>query len=443
MRRLVRAVVLGALLAALAAPNAAAQLDVRVACTSTTSTSCNGWHRSNVAVNWTVNPDTAAAPGTCIDETISNETAGITRSCEATAGSETIIRRVTIMLDKSAPVLTGATPARPPDANGWYHAPVGVRFAGSDQISGVLACTATTYAGPDNPAAGMPGTCTDHAGNTSAQGSFNLKFDATPPVISGVAPNRPPDHEHWYTEPVGFSVAATDALSGLTGCDPLAYDGPASAAAVLHPACRDVAGNVGSRAFTFPYDASPPALGKIKVRPGDHVVRLDWAAADASRVRIVRSPGRGGDDRTEVHDGRGSTFVDRHVRNGRRYEYRFAAVDQAGNESARTVGVVPGPRLLSPRHGARVDEPPTLRWTPVRGADYYNVQLWRGDRKILSTWPSKARLKLRREWRYFGRRQLEPGARYRWLVWPGEGPRELNDYGRLIGRRTFLFAPNT
>jgi hypothetical protein len=443
MKVLVRALVLGALAAALAAPVAAAQLDVRVTCTSQTSTSCNGWHRTNVDINWTVNPDTAAAPGTCIDETISNETTGITRSCEANEGADTIIRRVTIMLDKTAPVLTGAAPARPPDANGWYHAPVGVAFGGHDETSGVLACTATTYGGPDNGAAAVAGTCTDHAGNTSAPSSFGLRFDATPPAIAGITATRPPDHDTWYTEPVGFSVSAGDTLSGLAGCDPLAYDGPASAAAVVRPTCRDVAGNLGSRSFTFPFDASAPALGRIKVRPGDGVVRLDWAAADASKVRVVRSPGRGGDDRTELHDGTGSKLVDTHVRNGRRYEYRFAAIDQAGNESARTVGVVPGPRLVSPANRARVDKPPTLRWTPVRGADYYNVQLWRGKRKLLSTWPSKARLKLRREWRYFGGRSLEAGGEYRWLVWPGEGPRELNDYGRLIGRRTFIFAPNT
>src|SRR6202008_1218709 len=137
-------------------------------------------------------------------------------------------------------------------------------------------------------------------------------------------------------------------LSGLAACDPLAYDGPASAAAVRRPACHDVAGNTGTRSFTFPFDASPPALRKVKVRPGDHVVRLNWAAADAQRVRIVRSPGRGGDEQTELHDGGGTRLVDARVRNGRRYEYTLAAVDQAGNRSARTVAVIPGPRLISP-----------------------------------------------------------------------------------------------
>jgi hypothetical protein len=262
-------------------------------------------------------------------------------------------------------------------------------------------------------------------------------------VINGITPARPPDHGTWYTAPVGFAVSAADGLSGLAGCDPLAYRGPASAAAVVQPTCRDLAGNTCTRSFTFPFDASPPALRKVKVRPGDRVVRLNWAAADASKVRIVRSPGRGGAVRTEIHDGGGIRLVDIYVRNGRRYWYRFAAVDQAGNESTRTLPVVPGPRLLSPRDGARVERPPTLRWTPVRGADYYNVQLWRGDRKLLSAWPTGAKLKLERAWRYSGKQRLERGGHYRWLVWPGDGPRALNDYGRLIGRRTFIFAPGS
>lgn len=43
------------------------------------------------------------------------------------------------------------------------------------------------------------------------------------------------------------------------------------------------------------------------------------------------------------------------------------------------------PHLIGPRTGAlvRPGRPPLLRWTPVRGARYYNLQLWRRG-KILS-----------------------------------------------------------
>jgi hypothetical protein len=404
--------------------------------------SCGGWYREPVTITWDWLPSSATPVAGCATRTINFDTREQVEFCRVTDG-QTATVEVPLRVDMTAPLLTGASTSRPPDANGWFRTPVQVGFAGNDETSGIQGCTGTMYTGPDATAASVEGVCRDRAGNTSQPSTFHLNYDATAPAINGITPARPPDHDTWYTAPVGFAVAAADGLSGLAGCDPLAYGGPASAAAVVQPTCRDLAGNVGTRSFTFPFDASPPALGKVKVRPGDRVVRLNWAAADAAKVRIVRSPGRGGAARTEIHDGGGTALVDTHVRNGRRYRYRFAAVDQAGNESARTVRVVPGPRLVSPRDGARLDKPPTLRWTAVRGADYYNVQLWRGDRKLLSVWPTGAKLKLKRAWRYSGRQRLQRGGRYRWLVWPGEGPRAQNDYGRLIGRRTFIFAPGS
>ena len=52
-----------------------------------------------------------------------------------------------------------------------------------------------------------------------------------------------------------------------------------------------------------------------------------------------------------------------------------------------------------------------LSWTPVPGASYYNVQLYRGDpRKVLSLWPATASLQLKHTWRFEGRRyRLKPG----------------------------------
>jgi hypothetical protein len=438
MRRLVLALVLAAVPAGAAAAPAAA-LEVRVDCFAPAATRCGGWHNTNVRVDWTVNPPSAAKPGTCVDEVINWETAGTRRGCEAVEGDDRIVREVVVRVDKTAPLLTGAAPDRAPDANGWYRAPVGVTFRGTDATSGMLACTATTYAGPDSAAAGVAGVCRDRAGNEAA-GSFALSYDATPPTVTGITADRRPDHRGWYVRPIGFTVTGADALSGLAGCDPALHAGPDGAAAPLLTTCRDNAGNVATRAFGVPFDATAPALRKVKTRLGDRVVRLDWAAADAERVHVRREPGRGGAARTVLHDGGGTRLTDRDVTNGRRYEYRIKAVDQAGNESARTVVVVPGPRLIAPPPRARLSEPPLLRWTPVRGAQYYNVQLFRGDRKILSAWPTRARLQLRPSWRYRGKQRLKPG-RYRWYVWPGRGPRSLDVYGPRIGGRSFVFEP--
>ena len=177
--------------------------------------------------------------------------------------------------------------------------------------------------------------------------------------------------------------------------------------------------------------------------PADGVVRLGWAVANASVVELWRSPGLDGAPQSVVNRGINGAMVDERVRNGRRYDYRLLAVDAAGNLVMRTFSATPGRRLLAPAVGARVDGPPLLRWTKVHGARYYNVQLLRGDRKLLSVWPGRPRYQLKRAWRYQGERyRLVPGRRYRWLVWPGRGKRSRNDYGPLIGSGSFTVAPS-
>jgi RTX calcium-binding nonapeptide repeat (4 copies) len=91
--------------------------------------------------------------------------------------------------------------------------------------------------------------------------------------------------------------------------------------------------------------------------------------------------------------------------------------------------VVPPPAesKLRPRAGAVVAKPPLLRWTRVRAADLYNVQLFRNGRKLLSTFPTRPRLQLRRKWTYRGRVVRLRPAVYRWFVWPWFG----SHYGRV------------
>ena len=101
---------------------------------------------------------------------------------------------------------------------------------------------------------------------------------------------------------------------------------------------------------------------------------------------------------------------------------------------------MPGPRLLGPPRRATVTAPPLLRWTSVRGARYYNVQLFRGSRKVLSAWPREAQLQLKPRWRFRGRGRRLADGRYRWYVWPGKGPREENRYGDRVGARSFVMA---
>jgi hypothetical protein len=77
-------------------------------------------------------------------------------------------------------------PERGADANGWYNHALGVTFNGADATSGLSSCTSASYAGPDNGAASVSGSCSDVAGNVSI-GSFPFRYDSTPPTLLAVS----------------------------------------------------------------------------------------------------------------------------------------------------------------------------------------------------------------------------------------------------------------
>jgi hypothetical protein len=185
------------------------------------------------------------------------------------------------------------------------------------------------------------------------------------------------------------------------------------------------------------YDATAPSLTGVTVKAGNRTAVLRWRASpDTTLIEIVRSSGTRS-RATPVYRGAGESFTDTGLRNGVKYRYEISAYDAARNASEGSVVALPRAPLYGPPLGARVASPPLLVWTPVENAAYYNVQLWRG-RRILSAWPSRPSLRLRRSWTYGGRRyRLTPG-RYRWYVWPGFGGRAAKNYGRLLGGSSFV-----
>jgi hypothetical protein len=403
-----------------------------------------GWYTAPVQVSWTWTPnDGGMAVTGCVTQSLANDVRA-DLSCKVTGPSGTTAVDQPINVEMSNPTANDAL-ARPPDSNGWYNHPVAVSFGGS-AFSGIASCASPIdYAGPDMPSATVSGNCTDNAGKVASAGLV-LNYDATPPRITAETPSRPPDHHGWYNHPVSFVFSGTDATSGIGSCANIRYAGPNSAGFSLTGFCADRAGNVTTLAVPFRYDSSPPALN-AGADPGDALVALRWRTggdvAPITSLKVVREPGLHGAKRSVIYRGHGDSLRDGRVKNGDRYTYTIKAVDQAGNVSERTIHITPGPRLLSPFPGAHTVAPPLLTWTPVRHADYYNVQLYQGRTKVLSIWPKHASLRLERTWRFAGHRyRLKPG-RYRWYVWPGFGPRAAGHYGRLIGTGTFVIMRKT
>jgi hypothetical protein len=271
-----------------------------------------------------------------------------------------------------------------------------------------------------------------------------LKYDATGPWVAAAIPARPPDHAGWFTSAIRFHFSGTDATSGLADCRSVSYAGPDAAAASISGKCKDQAGNVSRRAFTVMFDATPPRISGLTATSGDRRVALQWQSShDGTSVEVVRIPGYGSQPASVVFTGPGSSFADDQVDNGVRYVYRVRLADAAGNETRQAIASVPSDptlaRLLSPAANAtvRTGRPPLLRWMPVPRARYYNVQLFRGARKVLSGWPVRPRYQIKKRWTRLGTPQRLRRGRYHWFVWPGFGARPKADYGDLLGRRAF------
>jgi hypothetical protein len=426
-----------AALIALALPGSARALDAPVPTCTPAPADCSGWYRTNVTVSWTW----SGTVGTCTFITISADTAGTDVSCSSSSGSVTQTTTVTIRRDSTAPQVTGSAAARGPDSGGWYNHPVAVGFSGTDALSGVASCTSPTYGGGDGASVSVSGTCTDVAGNTSAPASFTLRYDATPPAVAAAADRRP-DGRDWYRHPVTITFSGSDATSGLAGCtEPTRYAGPDRAAVEVAGGCRDAAGNAAEVKVQLRYDATAPAVAAARARLERGTARVTWRRpADAALIELERTPGVNGRRSTVVYQGRGESFVDRSVREGAVYRYEIRAVDAAGNVGRSEVSTGRASPLHRPAAGTTVRGGVTLAWAAAPGARFYNVQLYRGGKKVLSAWPKGPTLRLGRTWVYDGRPQrLEPGL-YRWFVWPARGTRERPTYGRVLGSSTFRVA---
>jgi hypothetical protein len=321
-------------------------------------------------------------------------------------------------------------------------------------------------------------TARDAAGNTGVATFPITVADRTPPVISA-----PPSLSLYATTPTGVPasdpsvanaeryITATDSIdphptisSDMPSFLPLGHT-------LVHFFAVDKYGNragVNMDVLVIKPPASGPVpplpnpdvqppdnVSNLSARPGSRTVTLSWTrptASDFDHVVVLRSDPSASTLGDAVYNGKAVKYVDKGLTNGTQYRYVVVSYDKSGNRSVG-LAILATPevrKLTHPLNGAALKKPPVLTWLPVGEADYYNVQLFRestttlsesyltGSKKILSTWPVRSKLPLKKQWKFQGHTyRLTPG-RYRWFVWAGFGRRADEKYGPLLGQSLFL-----
>ena len=400
-----------------------------------------GWYNGPVTFRFH-GTDATSGINSCTDQTYSGPdgaAAQVTGTCTDLAGNSAT-KTVALKYDTTAPTVADPTADRQPDHDGWYSAPVKFTFHGSDALSGIASCTSETYSGSDDGSAQVTGTCQDVAGN-SASKTVSFKYDNTAPVVSSVNADRPPDHGDWYTHPVTFSFHADDVTSGGATCGSVTYSGPDTGNGQVVGKCTDAAGNTASKAVTFKYDSSAPAKSKMYAVPADKSIDLSWApVGDAAKYVVTRTAAVGAAAATPIYSGSATHFVDSGLADGKKYNYVLTVFDAAGNSSTAGTAAVPDGSTLRPFIDTELQEVPLLSWGKVKKASYYNLQLFKGKKKVMSIWPRTTKAQLPEHWKYRGRKQTLTTGLYRWYVWPGHGSMKRHKYGKLVGSSTFRFA---
>jgi hypothetical protein len=325
----------------------------------------------------------------------------------------------------------------------------------TDRVDGVRPVTCTPAPGSHFKFGDTTVSCkaADIRGNSATRTYKVTVRDTKPPEFSDFEEeivqetNGPGPVRVKYKKP-----SASDAADGARGVNCLPAPNKLFRLGSTTVACTaaDTHGNVAAVSFGVEVvdTTPPPSLTGVQAKTAARSAILTWqlpAGPDVKGVELVRTPGRDGEAKTVVFRGRASTFTDRGLTPDATYRYTATTYDFAGNRGKSVNVVVPlkTSALLSPPDGAELTTLPLLRWRAVTKASYYNVQLYRGTKKILSIWPTLPRLRLSPTWTYNGVEYDLTAGTYRWYVWPGFGALRLARYGSLLGQSTFkvLVAP--
>jgi hypothetical protein len=298
-------------------------------------------------------------------------------------------------------------------------------------------------------------------GNTGPPTSYTWTVDTVPPDTTLVS--APPADSNsgsalftFTSSEAGSTFACSLDTAGFDGCSsPKIYSGLGDGTHTFRVQAIDAAGNADSTPASYTWriagvgpatvDHTPPGnVRGLRQRVGYGFLRLSWSDppdADFDHVGIFVSTSATTPARVAVYQGSASTYAAKHFRNGFYYRYAIVSYDHAGNASRGVSTVVSASALLRmPADGARVRRPPRLLWSGTLGATFYNVQLYRGSQKVLSTWPRKSAVQLATRWTYAARSFRWKKGSYHWYVWPAFGPRRRFHYGQLLGKASFTFT---
>jgi hypothetical protein len=411
----------------------------------------NGWYNHAVGVAFN-GSDATSGLASCTSATYGGPDTGgasLAGTCRDNAGNVSAPASFGPIKYDATPPAVHVALSRGPDAGSWYNHPVSFSASGSDNLSGVASCSSGTI--PGSTAA----SCTDNAGNVGSAG-VGASYDASPPSISSVTFDRPPDSNGWYNHAVEVAFHGSDGGSGIASCATVTYAGPDTGSTTVSGTCRDNAGNTSSSTSpAFKYDSTPPTLANVGTDWDDGTATLSWqASADATTIEIDRAPGQDGAGSSTVYKGQASSFEDSGLQNKVKYTYTITALDDAGNKAVDSVTIIPGAKLYAPARGATIASPPLLAWRPYDGASYYNIQLYYGvgnsfrrvagltvsGKKVLSAWPTQPRYRLKTAWKWNGKARKLARGHYRWYVFPGLGKKSANKYGPLIGSSDFFVS---
>ena len=198
------------------------------------------------------------------------------------AGNVESTHSVQVYVDQTAPSITHGFLPDDYAEGSWSNHDVTVRFVCDAGVEG----SPLAFCTPDQPVSAegthfVDGTASDEAGN-EANDVATVRIDKTPPTIDG-APDRTPDHNGWYNQPVtiNFTSADQEGLSGLADAPGAVELGEGADQSVTRSA-TDNAGNSAS-ATVGPLDVdltAPELTGDFAAGWHNGPVTVSWTCAD-------------------------------------------------------------------------------------------------------------------------------------------------------------------